>query len=98
MGREGRETFGALLRRYRTAAGLSQDALAEPAGVSRRGIADLERGARRFPYAHTVRSLADALDVGTLERAALVAAARPANTPTPVRSSLPSETSELIGV
>jgi hypothetical protein len=33
--------FGVLLRRYRAAAGLSQEALAERAGLSRRGIADL---------------------------------------------------------
>jgi transcriptional regulator with XRE-family HTH domain len=38
--------FGALPRRHRTVAGLSQEALAERAGLSRRGIADLERGAR----------------------------------------------------
>jgi transcriptional regulator with XRE-family HTH domain len=41
------------LRRYRVLAGLSQEALAERAGLSRRGIADLERGARRFPYPDT---------------------------------------------
>ena len=68
--------FGALLRRYRTAAGLSQEALAERAGLSRRGIADLERRARSFPYAETIRRLADALALGSVERAALVVAAR----------------------
>ena len=36
-----------LLLRYRMAAGLSQEDLAERAGLSRRGISDLERGARR---------------------------------------------------
>src|ERR1700674_5984939 len=35
--------FGVLLRQYRLAVGLSQDALAERSGLSRRGIADLER-------------------------------------------------------
>jgi transcriptional regulator with XRE-family HTH domain len=39
-----------LLRRYRAAAGLSQEALAKRAGFSRRGIADLEGGARKFSY------------------------------------------------
>jgi transcriptional regulator with XRE-family HTH domain len=36
--------FAVLLRQYRAAAGLSQDELAERAGLSRRGISDLERG------------------------------------------------------
>jgi transcriptional regulator with XRE-family HTH domain len=38
--------FGALLRRYREEAGLTQEALAERAGLSARGISDLERGIR----------------------------------------------------
>src|SRR5215207_9155402 len=41
--------FGERLRRYRSLVGLTQEALAERAGLSVRGIADLERGARRFP-------------------------------------------------
>lgn len=63
--------FGALLRKHRAAAGYSQEELAERAGVSRRGIADLERGARRLPHPATVRRLADALDLSPNERAAL---------------------------
>ncbi|HLQ35351.1 MAG TPA: helix-turn-helix transcriptional regulator [Chloroflexota bacterium] len=55
--------FGDLLRRYRLAAGLTQEALAEQAGLSVRGIADLERGARRFPYPETVQRLADSLQL-----------------------------------
>ena len=43
-------TFGQLLKRYRTAAGLTQEALAERAGLSARGISDMERGLRRAPY------------------------------------------------
>src|SRR5262249_50078999 len=39
-------TFGELLRRHRRAAGLTQDQLAERAGLSVRGISDLERGRR----------------------------------------------------
>ena len=35
--------FGELLRRYRVAAGLTQEALAERAGISTRGVSDLER-------------------------------------------------------
>ena len=36
--------FGALLQRYRRAAGLTQEALAERAGTSARGISDREGG------------------------------------------------------
>jgi predicted ATPase/DNA-binding CsgD family transcriptional regulator/transcriptional regulator with XRE-family HTH domain len=69
-------TFGHLLQRYRTAAALSQEALAERAGISARGIRDLERGARRSPRLETVRLLAAALDLDPPARAALAAAAR----------------------
>ena len=69
-------SFGARLRRLRVAAALSQEELAERAGLSARGISDLERGARRAPYLTTVRLLADALGLDADERAALVHAAR----------------------
>ena len=70
--------FGELLRRNRLAAGLTQEALAELAGMSSRGIADLERGARRWPYPATVRRLAEGLGLGKADWAALQTAARPA--------------------
>ena len=41
--------FGDVLRRYRVAAGLTQEALAERAALSARGISDLERAARTAP-------------------------------------------------
>src|SRR5690242_7810137 len=66
-------TFGELLRRYRATVGLTQEELAERAGLSGRGIADLERGARAAPYPQTVRRLADALGLSQEERAALLA-------------------------
>jgi transcriptional regulator with XRE-family HTH domain len=66
--------FGALLRRHRIAAGLTQAALADRAGLSVRGIADLERGARRYPHFHTLRCLAVALELSPADRVALVAA------------------------
>src|SRR5688572_32355094 len=72
-----RETgFGDLLRRYRIAAGLTQEELAERAGVSTRGISDLERGARGLPRKDTLQLLLGALELGQADRAALVAAAR----------------------
>src|SRR5215203_2887896 len=95
--------FGDLLRRLRSAAALSQEELAERAGLSRRGISDLERGARHAPYLATVRLLADALQLDAAERAALLAAARPevvAPVPAgrgPSLASLPVPPTRLIG-
>jgi predicted ATPase/DNA-binding XRE family transcriptional regulator len=66
--------FGARLRRLREAASLTQEELATRAGLTAKGISDLERGARQRPYPHTVRSLADALGLSEDERAALFAA------------------------
>ena len=54
--------FGALLRHHRVAAALSQEALAERAGVSTRAVSDLERGVKTRPHLETVRLLADALE------------------------------------
>jgi transcriptional regulator with XRE-family HTH domain len=53
--------FGLLLKRHRLAAGLSQDELAERAGLSRRGISDLERGTRRTPHPVSVSQLEAAI-------------------------------------
>jgi predicted ATPase/DNA-binding XRE family transcriptional regulator len=66
--------FGARLRRLREATGLTQEELAGRAGLSAKNISDLERGERRRPYPHTVRALADALELPEDERAALFAA------------------------
>jgi predicted ATPase/transcriptional regulator with XRE-family HTH domain len=68
--------FGELLRRRRHAAGLTQEELAARAGLSARGIADLERGARRTPRRDTVALLARALGGSSQDEAALFAAAR----------------------
>src|SRR3712207_5301523 len=66
--------FGAHLRRLREAAGLTQEELAERAGLTAKGISDLERGRRRRPYPHTTRCLADALGLSEDERRSLFAA------------------------
>ena len=68
------EPFGVLLRRLRETRGLTQEELAELAGLTVHGISALERGVRKRPYPHTVRSLADALGSSPAERAALLAA------------------------
>jgi predicted ATPase/transcriptional regulator with XRE-family HTH domain len=69
-------SFGALLRDHRRAAGLTQAELAERAGLSWRGVNDLERGARRTPHHDTLARLVAALGLTGEERAALEAAAR----------------------
>ncbi len=68
-------TFAKLLRHYRTAAGFTQEELAERAGLSLRGVLYLERGGRQ-PYRDTIRRLADALALSQEGRAALLAAGR----------------------
>lgn len=69
-------SFGSLLRSLRTAAGLTQEELAEAARVSYRSISDLERGVSRFPRRDTARLLADALGLSGDDRARFEAAAR----------------------
>ncbi|MDP9383498.1 MAG: helix-turn-helix domain-containing protein [Chloroflexota bacterium] len=66
--------FGDLLRRYRVAAGMTQEELAERAGLSVEGISTLERGARRAPRRDTLRLLAEALGLSKQDRQALVSA------------------------
>jgi tetratricopeptide (TPR) repeat protein/transcriptional regulator with XRE-family HTH domain len=66
--------FGALLKRYRQAAGLTQEALAEQAGLSVRTVSDLERGLKVRPHKNTVAQLAAALHLSPPEHAAFVAA------------------------
>jgi transcriptional regulator with XRE-family HTH domain/tetratricopeptide (TPR) repeat protein len=68
--------FGEELRRRRLSAGLTQEELARSAGLSARGIADLERGVRRFPYPDTVDRLATALELDKSGRASLVSLRR----------------------
>src|SRR5215471_3618253 len=70
------QSFGDLLRRYRLAAGLTQERLADLAGLSVRGLSDLERGARHVPRRETVNMLSEALHLSPDEQARLEAAAR----------------------
>ncbi|WP_328328478.1 tetratricopeptide repeat protein [Kribbella sp. NBC_00382] len=67
--------FATLLYRYRRAAGLTQEKLAQKAGVSLAAIGALERGVRRYPRRETVDALAYAMDLTSDERAAFTAAA-----------------------
>src|SRR5215207_9479961 len=96
--------IGPLLRQLRTAAALSQEALAERAGISARAVGDLERGVHHAPRLETVRLLADALDLDAPDRGVLLAAARlpMAEKSTdaervPTVSSMPRPPTRLIG-
>jgi transcriptional regulator with XRE-family HTH domain len=70
------QSFGELLRRFRMAARLRQEELADQANLGTHGISDLERGARMRPYAATVERLANALDLAPRERSLLHEARR----------------------
>jgi predicted ATPase/transcriptional regulator with XRE-family HTH domain len=101
---EAKPSFGALLRQLRTEAALSQEALAERAMLSRNAISDLERGLRQAPRLETVRLLIDGLVLGEEDRAALLAAARPAlwerassAVVPPTAAPLPVPLTQLIG-
>ncbi|MFI5496822.1 ATP-binding protein [Actinoplanes sp. NPDC051859] len=67
--------FGVALRRLRRRRGLTQEQLAERAGLSVNAISALERGERRRPYPNTVRALTGALELDEQDAAALVGAA-----------------------
>lgn len=93
--------FGALLKRYRTASGLTQEALAERARLSTRAISDLERGVNRAPRHDTLKLLAAALGLTEHQAALFGAAARPEGRPpapsVPSLSSIPIPPTALIG-
>lgn len=76
--------FGTQLRRARRALGLTQQEVAERAGVSTRAISDLERGASHSPHADTVALLAEALGLQGPDGVAFVAAAGRLRGPAPL--------------
>ncbi|MFH9659641.1 helix-turn-helix domain-containing protein [Streptomyces sp. NPDC017248] len=69
--------FGAVLRRLREEAGLTQDELERRSGVSVSTIRGLETGKRGNPRMTTVRQLADALALRSADREELLSAAVP---------------------
>src|SRR5581483_11922208 len=69
-------TLAEYVRSRRLRAGLTQEALAERAGLSTQGIGALERGLRRRLYPHTARAIADALGLSEAELTELTALAR----------------------
>jgi tetratricopeptide (TPR) repeat protein/DNA-binding XRE family transcriptional regulator len=69
-------SFADLLRQLRAGARLTQEELAEAAGVSPRSVSDLERGINRTARKDTALLLADALSLTGQVRVLFVAAAR----------------------
>jgi tetratricopeptide (TPR) repeat protein/transcriptional regulator with XRE-family HTH domain len=69
-------SFGAILHRYRVIAGLTQEELAERAGLSVRALRDMERGRTLRPYRQSVQLVADALTLAGQARTQLIRAAR----------------------
>jgi predicted ATPase/DNA-binding XRE family transcriptional regulator len=97
------QAFSDLLRHHRLAVGLTQEALAERAGLSVHGIQKLERGVTR-PYQDTVQRLLVALPLSTDEQVELRTAAGAASRPRRVlaaidaaRHNLPIPVTSFIG-
>src|SRR5215469_10627319 len=69
-------SVGELLRRYRIQSGLTQEELAERAGMSARAIRALETSPQRAPRTYTLALLESALDLTAADHALLEAAIR----------------------
>ena len=100
--------FGARLRSMRQAAGLTQEELAVRAGLSPNAVGALERGVRKRPQPHTVRSLSEALGLSEEGRTALLAGVPKRGVPgssgaqevspaSPAASALPRPATPLVG-
>lgn len=74
-------SFGAMLREFRLAAGLTQEALAERAAMSVDGISALERGINRAPQRETLTLIVSALHLAPDQRQAIQAAASRSSRP-----------------
>jgi transcriptional regulator with XRE-family HTH domain len=96
------------LREFRLTARLSQEDLAERAGVSVAGISALERGARSTPHRDTLALLANALELSAKDSERLKAAAirtavprnresRPKSAVAPVAHNLPLALTSFYG-
>ena len=69
------DSFGELLRRFRVAASLTQEALADQCRISPATIAAIEQGRRTAPRLSTVRLIAEALELSAADRELLARAA-----------------------
>lgn len=99
--------FGTRLRQLRITASLTQEELAERAGISARAVSDLERGVKQYPRKDTALLIAAGLELAGEERNAFLAAARrplaaavvaaPLAEPPVVATNLPLPPTPLIG-
>ena len=89
--------LGALLRSLRTAAGMTQEELAEKAEVSARTVSDVERGLRTKIYRDTAGRLADALGLDGSRRADFETAAKGGGAPSRSPGALPVPPGPVIG-
>lgn len=87
-----RAAFGQQLKGFRAAVGITQEALSERSGISVDAISALENGRRSRPRRHTVRALADALDLCPGDRERLASAAAPDAVADPVTGPCANET------
>lgn len=85
------------LRMLRTKAGLTQEELAERAGISVRAVSDAERGLRRRLYPLTATRVADALRLNGPQKEAFTALARGTAGHSGRLASLPAGRSPLVG-
>jgi len=81
MGELHRSSAAEMLRQFRETTGLTQEQLAERAGVSVRTISTIEAGTLHFPRQDTLRRLAEALHLSPEDAAAFRTAARPPGRP-----------------
>ena len=97
------KSFGLLLRRFRRAAELTQEELAQRSDLSTRTISDLERGVKATPQAGTLELLAAALELSDEDRALLLGSVprrrrQPAATETGGQlPALPADLTPLVG-
>jgi predicted ATPase/DNA-binding XRE family transcriptional regulator len=89
--------LGSLLRQHREAAGLTQDELADRAGLSARTVSDVERGLRSRLYADTAQRLVVALGLDGADRGFFLQAARGRPVAPAPTSQLPRPLTALVG-
>ena len=94
------QTLGPTLKRLRRAAGMTQEELAERAGISARTVSDVERGLRTLVHQDTARRLASALGLSEEQRRRFVVLARGdarAQAPPAATAGLPTVLTPLLG-
>ncbi|GAA1698768.1 hypothetical protein GCM10009745_51540 [Kribbella yunnanensis] len=89
--------FGPVLRRFRKAAGLSQERLAAASGVSVEAIKTLESGRRRYPRSSTLKLLANGLGLAAAQRAELLTAGARTKARVTIPRELPDDVYAFVG-